>query len=195
MSHLRSDDNRSSIVSSLSSSSLGSSDFLFRQSSMPEYAAGSASNSIRRLVKWNIHWQKPTLIASYTLGGVMSAIGHHVYYGYMDTKIVSTVDRQQWALRFGTAFTVCAIGLLRCALIESYTQCIWKLFRYKSISIKGIDRIFSLTSDIRGFYSPEVLKEAWLPVLLAGLTWYVILPISLPWFLGRSVGPTADQNM
>lgn len=61
-------------------------------------------------------------MATYTLGGVAFAIGHHVYYGYMDSRAVSTVERQQRALRFGTAFTFCALGLLRYALVASYNQ-------------------------------------------------------------------------
>lgn len=169
-------DDRASIASSLSSSTLGSSDSLLRQPPTLDPATGSASTSTRRLVRWSIHWRKPGLLASYTLGGVLFAIDHHVYYGYMDSRIVSTVDRQQWALRFGTAFTFCAVGLLRCALVASYNQYIWRVFRYKSISIQGIDKIFSLTSDITGFCSPEVFKGAWLAVILAGLTWWVVLP-------------------
>ncbi|MCJ1384047.1 hypothetical protein MMC17_007163 [Xylographa soralifera] len=89
----------------------------------------------------------------------------------MSGTTVSNTYHQQWALRFGTVLTFFAIGLLRAALVASYDQYIWRVFRYKLISIKGIDKIISLTSDLTGFLYLELYKQAWLAVGIAWLSW------------------------
>ena len=135
----------------------------------------------RRLVTWGFHRQRWASIGLYTFGGMITAAGHHLYYSKISGTTVSSTYDQQWALRFGTALTLLAIGLLRAALVKSYNQYIWRIFRYKTISIGGIDRIISLTSDFTGFLRLELYKQAWLAVGIAGLSWYVdISPKLLP---------------
>jgi hypothetical protein len=123
------------------------------------------------LGNWGIHWQHPTLIITYALCGLAGAIGHHLYYHFMDKTLVSSTETQQWALRFGTAFSVFTITMLRAAVVAAYNQYIWKVFRDESFSIADLDKIFSLTSDFTGFFSLTLFKYGRLVMLLASLCW------------------------
>jgi hypothetical protein len=120
------------------------------------------------LVSWGI---QPALIITYALCGLASAIGHHVYYHFMDSTIVSSTETQQWELRFGTAYSVFTITMLRAAVVAAYNQYIWKVVRDKSFSVADLDNIFSLTSDFTGFFSLALLKYGRLVILLASLCW------------------------
>ncbi|MCJ1431360.1 hypothetical protein MMC27_000711 [Xylographa pallens] len=120
-------------------------------------------------VKWGIYWKQPISIIVFFLAGVFLAIGHHLYYRFLDGTTASSPDSQQWALRFGTAFAFLTIASLRAAIAASYNQYIWMVFRRKSVSIGGIDNIFALGSDFMGFCNLELYRQAWcLP--LAGIT-------------------------
>jgi len=47
----------------------------------------------------HIHWLYPTLMTVSLLMGLLLAIGHHVYYRWLDGRPVGSVARQQWSLR------------------------------------------------------------------------------------------------
>jgi hypothetical protein len=123
------------------------------------------------LVSWSIHWQQPTLILAFTLCGLAGAIGHHLYYHFLDNTLVSSTQSQQWALRFGTAFSVFTVTMLRAAVVAAHNQYIWKVFRDDAYSVADLDKIFSLTSDFTGFFSLALFKCGRLVILLALLCW------------------------
>ncbi|MCJ1403048.1 hypothetical protein MMC11_006270 [Xylographa trunciseda] len=144
-------------------------------STTPDLRASLSSNSAylqsRRLVTWGILWQRWASVGLYAFGGLIAAIVHHVYYSKMSGTTVTNTDSQQWTIRFGTALAFFTIALLRAALVGSYEQYIWRIFRHKSISIRGIDKITSLNSNLTGFCCLELYKQAWLAVGIAALGW------------------------
>jgi hypothetical protein len=124
-----------------------------------------------QLVTWGINWKEPALMITFAMCGLTGAIGHHLYYHFMDKTLVSSPATQQWALRFGTAFSVFTITMLRAAIVAAYNQYIWKAFRDKSFSVSDMDKIFALTSDFTGFFSLALIKCGRLVILLASLCW------------------------
>jgi hypothetical protein len=123
------------------------------------------------LVRWGIYWKQPALMIAFALCGLTGAFGHHLYYHLMDKKVVSSTETQQWPLRFGTAFSVFIVAMLRAAVIAAYNQYIWKMFRDKLFSVADLDKIFSLTSDFTSFLSLALFKQGLLVMFLASLCW------------------------
>ncbi|EPE27565.1 hypothetical protein GLAREA_04356 [Glarea lozoyensis ATCC 20868] len=122
-------------------------------------------------VKWGVAWGVPAMMVGFTLAGVAIAIGHHGYYMSLHGTPVGSAARQNWALRFGTAFSFLSIALLRTACNVAYKQYIWTLFKRKAFSIAAIDRLFQLTNDLTAFRSLELIKRAYLAVALAVVAW------------------------
>jgi hypothetical protein len=82
-----------------------------------------------------IHWIQPATMIFYSLVGVLVAAGHHIYYNSQSGTLVSTSERQQWPIRFGTAFSFVAIASFNIAVSEAYTQYVWKAVRQKATAL------------------------------------------------------------
>ena len=131
-------------------------------------------------VKWGIHWLVPAQMLSLFVAGIGLAIGHHYYYHSLAgtevmpaTRIVSQWDigRQEWKIRFGTAFAFLAKTCLATAIAIAYTQHVWASCRRKAYSVSGLDALFSATSDVFAFASFELTLRAKVGALLAALVW------------------------
>ena len=46
-----------------------------------------------------VHWLYPTFMALSFLAGLILAVGHHIYYRWLNGQPVGSVTRQQWSLR------------------------------------------------------------------------------------------------
>ena len=125
----------------------------------------------RPLVKWGVPLYKKVQMVGYVLLGAILAIGHHLFFHSLNAKVVGSTSRQQWAIAFGTAFAFLVVCFLSLAVSAAYMQYVWRFLRKASISIKGIDKIFALTSDLSGFFSLELLKKAKLVLLFALVSW------------------------
>jgi hypothetical protein len=110
-------------------------------------------------------------MVGYVLLGAILAAGHHFFFSSLNARVVGSTSRQQWAIAFGTAFAFLIGRFLGLAVSSAYTQFIWAYLRKNTLSLSGIDKIFSLTSDLTGFLSLEVLKRAKLVMLFAILSW------------------------
>lgn len=124
-------------------------------------------------VKWGIHWQEPVLMVAFALCGTALAVGNHVYYKSLDGNVASTTETQQWPIRIGAAFAFLAMSLLKRAITTACIQITWAILRHRSISIKAIDKLFSITSDLTSIWSFELVKQAKVVLVLAILSWYV----------------------
>jgi hypothetical protein len=109
----------------------------------------------------------------FAICGAVLAVGHHVYYRSLDGKIASTAKTQQWPIRFGTAFAFLTVLLLKRPVVTACTQYTWVILRHRSVAIKGIDKLFSITSDPTSLWSFELAKKAKVVLVLATLSWYV----------------------
>jgi len=128
----------------------------------------------QKYVKWGVEWRKhPTFMITYALLGLGFALGHHFYYSHLCHKIAGSVHRQQWAHAFGNILAVLVVVLLRQANRVAYEQFIWNLVRQNSFKLGTLDKFFSLTSNLTGFFSWEILTNAPLAVYLGFVCWYV----------------------
>jgi hypothetical protein len=118
-----------------------------------------------------IYWEQAGYMFILALTGAALAIGHHVYYSKLDGTPVASAGHQQWAIRFGTAFSILAKSCLQASTVLACGQCVWKVLRSKSLTMGGIDNIFALTSTPFSFLQWELYKEARPVLLVALLTW------------------------
>ncbi|KAF2834224.1 hypothetical protein M501DRAFT_944663 [Patellaria atrata CBS 101060] len=106
-------------------------------------------------------------------GSCAFAIGHHIFYSTLNNTAVGSTERQQWALRIGTFFTLAVGTCLRLAITSAYLQYIWLKFKSARVSLTHVDDAFNALSSILSLIKPQFIKK--LPVAaLAGLIcWYV----------------------
>lgn len=125
----------------------------------------------QRTTKWKTHWKGPSLILSSLLAGIAFALGHHFHYSALDGSVVSSVPRQEWALRFGTAFAFLAQSCLTASVGLAYAQRIWVTAKRKPLALRTLDSVFSLQSNIFSFLNWELLRKAKVLCLLGLVAW------------------------
>ncbi|KAK4221314.1 hypothetical protein QBC38DRAFT_504994 [Podospora fimiseda] len=133
--------------------------------------------------RWGLHWRAATSMAIFFLAGLASAIGHHVFYSSLHKKVViDTKDRwdleairdgQEWKIRFGTAFAFLTQSLFAEAIDVAFQQTVWVAARQQSISIDGLDAMFSAGGTIWSYFKFEFLKKATLGAILGLLKWLI----------------------
>jgi hypothetical protein len=130
----------------------------------------AALQSNRNSSGWRIDWLVPTQMVALLVIGTLLAVGHHLFYSSLAGHPVGKIS-QQWATRYGTAFTFLVKASLVSAVSTAYTQHIWVMFRKKSMSIGTLDATFSATTDPFSFLSLEMLNRVKIGTVLALLTW------------------------
>ena len=127
------------------------------------------------LTKLSVYWLQPTLMVTYLVLGVLTAVTHHLYYYSLHHRKIYHGNRQQWPLRIGAGLSFLTISLFNMAISAAYTQYVWIRLKKREFSLLGIDHLFSLTSDPSGLFSKEILTRAKSVALIALLCW--LLPI------------------
>lgn len=135
--------------------------------------SGQASQNTQMTTTWQIHWRAPTLILGLLGVGIALALGHHFYYQSLSGTVVSSNTRQEWALRFGSAFAFLTQSSLVASAGVAYTQRVWVTVKKKAFPLRTLDNIFSLQNTLWSFFSWEVLAKAKALYLLAICIWYV----------------------
>lgn len=124
-----------------------------------------------------IHWRMPASIMFFLLAGVVCAIGHHIYYSWLDDQIVNHTDAswdltsQQWRLRIGTGFAFLVKVLLATSAVIAYKQCAWTEFDRRTHSVRAIDAIFASTGDLSSYLSPKFLFRVSPLPFIAAVAW------------------------
>ncbi|KAK3941688.1 hypothetical protein QBC46DRAFT_285883 [Diplogelasinospora grovesii] len=132
------------------------------------------------MVQWRIHLLQPSLMVFFLCLGIGAAVGHHFYYRSRNGKPVPSENDQQWIIRIGTAFALASTGFLRVAVGLAHAQYIWTIFRRKAVSLGGIDKLFTLTSNPTGLFSAEVLRVGSIAVFIGLVSWCLPLAAVFP---------------
>ncbi|EUC50771.1 hypothetical protein COCMIDRAFT_21784 [Bipolaris oryzae ATCC 44560] len=125
------------------------------------------------LAQWHIYWTTPALVMLLFLAGFAAAVGHHLFYAYLDGKPATA---QLKMVRYGTALAFFVKSTLAGCVIICNRQRIWYTFRRKAMTIKGIDGLFSATEDPTQFFMNwEMARNGKLATLMAACTWLIPL--------------------
>lgn len=136
---------------------------------------GGSAEGEQKKATWKIHWRAPVLIVGYLALGVGFALGHHFYWMSLDGTVVDSETDQEWAKRYGIAFAFLAQSTMTLSVGVAYTQRVWVTVKKNSMTLRSLDRVFSLQDDIFAFFSREIVKKAKVLSLLGICAWYVIV--------------------
>ena len=121
------------------------------------------------IARWHVHWTTPALIISLFIAGVMAAVGHHIFYAYLNGR---PATEQLKMVRYGTALAFFVKSTLVGTVIMCNRQRIWRTFRRKAMTITGIDGLFSATEDPTTFFlNWEMMRNGKLATLMAASAW------------------------
>ncbi|KAF2647353.1 hypothetical protein K491DRAFT_723503 [Lophiostoma macrostomum CBS 122681] len=115
-----------------------------------------------------IYWLPPTMMCLSLFLGVGLAVGHHVYYSWLNGQDVGSVESNAFAISLALCFKT-AVGI-------AYVQYFWKTLHHESLSLKAINDGFDINSNILPFFSWELVSRMWTGLLLALVLW--CLPLS-----------------
>lgn len=159
--------------------------------------SGQSSQDTQKTTRWQIHWRAPALIAGLLFAGIALALGHHFYYMSLNGTVVSSDTRQEWALRFGSAFAFLTQSSLVASAGVSYTQRLWVTVKKRAFPLKTLDNVFSLPSTIFAFFSWGGLSKAKVLYLLGICIWYVHICLSFQtmWTIGANLKTFAGTGV
>ncbi|KAL7953123.1 hypothetical protein V8C34DRAFT_297785 [Trichoderma compactum] len=134
---------------------------------------------------WRIHWRSPTSMIGLFIGATGAAVAHHLYYDSIDgSEVVIVQDEwtlqavrnsQEWKLRFGAGLAFLAKAMFAASAIVAYEQRAWLTARNKSVTVAGLDAMFSAAQSPLSFFSADFLRKAKAGAIMALLVWCIPL--------------------
>ncbi|EFQ31518.1 uncharacterized protein GLRG_06807 [Colletotrichum graminicola M1.001] len=121
---------------------------------------------------WQASWNMYLWLAL----GIACAIGHHVFYHFLDGK---PAEDQVRMLRYGTALAFAAKASLGAAVISAFQQRVWTTVRSRFMTIAALDSMFAATENFIALLSWDFLKGAKAAAALALFVWLSPLVVIL----------------
>lgn len=118
-----------------------------------------------------IHKLTPILMTGSLFLGLFLAVGHHLYYHYLDGRIIKSQNQQEWFLRVGTGIAFLARALLSAAVGFAYTQILWRILRSNSVTIEGVNSLFGVLHNAWDFTAWELWAAAPALAVVAIIAW------------------------
>ncbi|GKU09518.1 unnamed protein product [Fusarium langsethiae] len=100
------------------------------------------------------------LMTGSLLSGLALAIGHHLFYDYLNNRIVQSQNQQEWFLRIGTGMAFLIL---------------WRTLKSKSVTINGIDSLFGVSHNAWDLTTLELWTAAPALTVVAAIAW--VLPL------------------
>lgn len=111
------------------------------------------------------------LMTGSLLLGLALAIGHHLFYDYLNDRIVQSQNQQEWFLRIGTGMAFLVRTLLSAAIGIAYIQILWRTLRSKSVTINGINSLFGVSHNAWDLTTLELWTAAPALTIVALIAW------------------------
>jgi len=128
-----------------------------------------------------------TLMFGLLLLAVLVAVGHHLFYVYLNGREINEVVLPQtWVIRVGNAFAFLFKLSLVSAIGVAYAQGFWFFVRRKDIEIRSLDAMFGVLYNPALFLNLDLLLKTTLLFALAAISW--ILPITAVFSPGALTG-------
>ncbi|KAI1312018.1 hypothetical protein F5Y03DRAFT_262214 [Xylaria venustula] len=137
-----------------------------------------------------IYWLPPALMIGAWLGGILIALGHHLYYFHLDGTAADVnqqilgveITSQQFTNAVGTSFTFIVRALLVYASTIAYLQLFWRAARQptKQNTLGDLDSMFSVLSNLFNLGRVSVWLKQPLLLLVALVSWLLPIAFVLP---------------
>lgn len=102
------------------------------------------------------------------LFGLLCAIGHHIFYHYLDGE--PAVSQSQM-LRYGTFLAYGAKAGFSAAVVSALKQRVWVTVRTRFMSVTALDSMFAAAEDMVAMFDWEFLSGAKAAFALALFAW------------------------
>lgn len=130
-----------------------------------------------RLRGWKLdNWHPSFNMYICFLGGILFAVGHHIFYALLDGK---TADNQSEMLRYGTILAYVAKAGFSTAVILAFEQRVWVTVRSRFMSIGALDSMFAAAEGMVSMLDFEFLRHAKAAYALALFAWTTPLVVIL----------------
>ncbi|PVH94820.1 hypothetical protein DM02DRAFT_675910 [Periconia macrospinosa] len=116
------------------------------------------------------------LVISSFIGGVLFAIAHHLYYSKLNDQVVGSPARQQWSIRFGSAFAFLTQVCLAHAAGAACIEWIWRRCFQQATQIAVVDAAFAVDRNIFTLLDMRFVSRFPVATALAIVFWF--LPLS-----------------
>ncbi len=131
---------------------------------------GPGSTRLARLTQsdpWKMLYGGWPMYSMFVLGFVF-AVGHHIFYSYLDGK---PADDQIRMMRFGGVLSYAAKASLVAAVIFAFRQQIWVTVIGNVLQLRTIDSLFAAVDEPVAMLNWEFLKKGKIAMCLAALAW------------------------
>ncbi|KAI5816085.1 hypothetical protein BZA77DRAFT_67895 [Pyronema omphalodes] len=129
---------------------------------------------------WGIGWQTPTFIISFYVLAIALAIGHYVFFRYLDGQPLSETLPQSWVSSISTAFVVTFRSCLGAALGTAFTQRLWRLYRKRPMRLTTIDLLYTVLQNPLNLLRPSLIRNAKLEFIFALACWCIPIVTIFP---------------
>lgn len=104
-----------------------------------------------------------TLMGVALIAGIIIAVGHHLFYHFLNGQHVDQVIPQVWVINIATAFTFLCKTFLVLAAATAFAQCEFRDLRRKGLNVEDVDSLSQMLGDPLGL----LLLKLWWKVPIA----------------------------
>jgi len=112
--------------------------------------------------------------------GILLAVGHAVFYWWLNGKQVNKTLSQTWVTNIGTAFAFLIKMFLAIAAGIAFTQHQWRNMRAQTFEVGEIDTVTTMLEDIFALLDVRMWPRVPTLVIIAIITWLIPVAAVFP---------------
>jgi len=122
--------------------------------------------------KWGVpkrtYWRWPAI----WVAGALGAVAHHLVNAHYHNTRIDEDDSIQGVLSaFGIALSMFVKFCFTWVLYHAFLQSVWKVVRQHKFRVRTLDDLFGAADSPQWAWNWELLKEARMSAVLAGIIW------------------------
>lgn len=141
----------------------------------PFYGAPAASprrgRSLRANLNSNILFDPIIAIAALFVAGILFAIAHHAFYSSLSGDVVPEPQALSRAIMAGIILALLSKFCFLTAVGMARVEAVWSALNKRPFTIRSIDAVFDVTSNVVRLFNFEMLRKAKLASILAVIFW------------------------
>jgi hypothetical protein len=116
---------------------------------------------------------KPYLVmAAFMIVGAMTAVGQHLFYGFLHDQPIDSVGiPQSWISRVTTGFIFLFKLCLASVVGAAFCHAFWYQVRRKAIRLDGLDAMFLVLKNPLKFFNKDLILKTQILFILAAISW------------------------
>lgn len=125
-------------------------------------------------------WNKTSSMFGSLFIGVLLAVGHAVFYWWLNGKKVDETLSQTWVTNIGTAFAFIFKMFLVISAGIAFAQHQWRNLKAQTFEVEQIDTVTTMTEDIFSLLDVRLWARVPTLVIIAAITWLIPVAAVFP---------------